>query len=274
MEQRIVQIVMSGWSNGELGIAAAKSSLEQHFIEEFENILTDIREFSYERLVEAGEGSVDKFNTESLLEHMSIEFYSRVLEFYSLMLKRYFRRLFSVCKKCVNELIQASVKAEGWEIERLQSVMESIFNIQLFIVKSNMEKFMKLVNLKKLGANIDFYRFKSYLSAIEAWENYFADEVAAMYNQIHVPTESTIKERFFILKNKLNARYITESKNEVIELFFNNLHRNVINFELKKSLEDDTWQVVDIPTSFYEPIGLLLSGESWSPKKRNQNNTL
>ena len=67
MEDKIVQIVVNGWSNGELGIAAAKSSLEQHFIEEFENILTDVREFSYERLVEAGEGNFDKFNTESLL---------------------------------------------------------------------------------------------------------------------------------------------------------------------------------------------------------------
>lgn len=43
MEDKIVQIVVNGWSNGELGIAAAKSSLEEHFIEEFETLLNDIR---------------------------------------------------------------------------------------------------------------------------------------------------------------------------------------------------------------------------------------
>jgi hypothetical protein len=42
---------------------------------------------------------------------MSIEFYSRVLEYYSMILKRYLRRLFSVSKKCVSELLIISKTA-------------------------------------------------------------------------------------------------------------------------------------------------------------------
>ena len=169
MEDKIVNILLNGWGNGELGVGPAKSALDEHFIQEFENILSDIREFSYDRLVEAGEGSFDKYNLESLLEHMSIEFYSRVMEYYSLILKRYFRRLFSVSKKCLKELIEVSVGAKEWEVERLHSVMESLFNIQLFVVKSNLEKFIQLVNIKKIGANVDYFRFKSYLGVLESW---------------------------------------------------------------------------------------------------------
>lgn len=99
-----------------MGVAASKSALDQHFIQEFENLLSGIREFSYERLVEAGEGNFDRFNMESLLEHMSIEFYSRVLDYYSLRLKRYLRRLFSVSRKCIVELLNVSVSAKDWQI--------------------------------------------------------------------------------------------------------------------------------------------------------------
>ena len=99
--------------------------------------------------------------------------------------------------------------------------------------------------------------------------------MVALYSQIQVPAESTIKERFYVLKNKLNARYVTDSKNELILTFFTNLHKFTLNVELKKSLEDDTWQVVDIPTSFYEPLGVLLSAESWAwNRRRSHNNTL
>ncbi len=30
--------------------------------------------------------------------------------------------------------------------------------------------------------------------------------------------------------------------------------------ELRQAMEDDTWQTVDIPIDFYDPIGYLLTG--------------
>lgn len=80
-----------------------------------------------------------------------------------------------------------------------------------------------------------------------------------------IPTDCPFKDRVYVLKNKINCHSVTSVKVEVTSDFISRIHKNNMD-SLKKAMEDDTWQIVDIPTDFYDPIGYLITGDTWNSK--------
>jgi hypothetical protein len=101
------------------------------------------------------------------------------------------------------------------------------------------EKVVQLLSLKKLSSNLEFDRFKNYIYLFEIWEHFFSSEITELI-KYNIPSDCTFKDRIYVLKSKMNGHLI------------------------KKAMDDDTWQAVDIPTNFYEPIGYLISGDIWT----------
>jgi hypothetical protein len=125
------------------------------------------------------------------------------------------------------------------------------------------EKVVQLLSLKKLSSNLEFDRFKNYIYLFEIWEHFFSSEITELI-KYNIPSDCTFKDRIYVLKSKMNGHLIATNKTEVVLNFVNALHKNIMTAELKKAMDDDTWQAVDIPTNFYEPIGYLISGDIWT----------
>jgi hypothetical protein len=138
-----------------------------------------------------------------------------------------------------------------------------VFNIQLTIIKAVLEKVIQLLNLKRLDSGLEFFRFKTYVGVFEQWEQFFTAEVPELV-KYKIPQGCPFRDRVFVLRSKMNGGLITNGKTELVMGFANNLHKNAMNVELRKAMEDDTWAAVDIPTDFYDPIGYLLTGDVWS----------
>lgn len=98
-----------------------------------------------------------------ILSRMSLEFYTKVLEYYSSLQMKYLRRLFSVCRPLIDYLLECSVAVEESLKQHLHNLVEGVFNIQLTVIKVAMEKVIQLLNLKKLEYSLSFYRFRSYV---------------------------------------------------------------------------------------------------------------
>jgi hypothetical protein len=194
---------------------------------------------------------------------MSLEFFIKVVEYYSSLHMKYLKRMLSVCKPMINYLLSISGKIEKSLRPNLHNLVEGVFNIQLSLIKLVIEKVVQLLNLKKLSNNLEFDRFRNYIHLFEIWEHFFGSEIADLIKYT-IPADCTFKDRVYVLKSKMNGHLITTNKSELILNFVNALHKNVMTVELKKEMDDDTWQAVDIPTNFYEPIGYLITGDTWS----------
>lgn len=86
-----------------------------------------------------------------------------------------------------------------------------------------------------------------------------------------IPAECTYRDRVYVLKSKLNGHFISTSKSELLLNFVTALHKNIMTVELKKEMDDDTWQAEDIPTSFYETLSYLIAGDSWNSTVPSQH---
>ena len=68
-----------------------------------------------------------------------------------------------------------------------------------------------------------------------------------------------------------HGHFISTSKSELLLNFVTALHKNIMTVELKKEMDDDTWQAEDIPTSFYETLSYLIAGDSWNSTVPSQH---
>lgn len=57
-------------------------------------------------------------------------------------------------------------------------LIDKVLTFELAVVQLVLDKVMQLINLKKLGCNSEFYRFRSYMRLFESWELFFSGEAA------------------------------------------------------------------------------------------------
>jgi hypothetical protein len=93
----------------------------------------------------------------------------KVVEYYSSLHMKYLKRMFSVGRPMINQLLALTSTIEEPVRPQLHNLIEGIFNIQLATVKLVLDKVVQLLNLRKLSCSLDFYRFRNYVRLFEIW---------------------------------------------------------------------------------------------------------
>lgn len=92
-----------------------------------------------------------------------------------------------------------------------------------------------ILALKKINVSVDYQTFLKYLSVMDYWIN--NDSELAYYN--------------------INS--LEQTRKELLETYITNLHKQTMTVELKRSMELDIFQPVQIPSDYYQQLEYLFN---------------
>jgi hypothetical protein len=146
---------------------------------------------------------------------------------------------------CTGSLITGFKRLRNLQPDKARSLVEEFLSITVSLCKFVCDKAISFLSLKKLSQDTAIVDFSHYLSQLVFWEN-----VSDAINSLKLFDEKddvNFGEKIIECRIKIQSTFeaLRSTKRQLQEVYIGNMHKNVINVELKASLEDDTWQAVD-----------------------------
>lgn len=124
------------------------------------------------------------------------------------------------------------------------------------------DRIVTFLALKHLTHDTSIVDFSHYLSQLVYWER--ISESICQLEMFQHADEPVFGEKLVEYRVKLQSCFETvrNTKRQLQDVYIATLHKNVINNELKGSLEEDVWQAMEeLPPSYRSMFSFILNGE-------------
>ena len=149
-------------------------------------------------------------------------------------------------------------------------MLEGLINMQSFIFKIIGDKINDLIDMKEIYETTDLMEFKSLIGILDTEEEFIEKKLVPL-STYSCPEDSFLAEKLDEVQSKVPLSIITKNKNQKLRSYLSQMHKFVVESELKDNLENEIWQPIDIPTFYYDSLHYLISGESLNLRSNSLN---
>ena len=149
-------------------------------------------------------------------------------------------------------------------------MLEGLINMQSFIFKIIGDKINDLIDMKEIYETTDLMEFKSLIGILDTEEEFIEKKLVPL-STYSCPEDSFLAEKLDEVQSKVPLSIITKNKNQKLRSYLSQMHKCVVESELKDNLENEIWQPIDIPTFYYDSLHYLISGESLNLRSNSLN---
>ena len=160
--------VVSGWRDGEYATGAIKAALDKFVKERHYVFLSDCRNFCFEAYLREDRDKLENPNLANLIEKTNTLFCSKMFLYYSDMYRTLLTRCFSLVSRTITEMLRVC-RTEQLNLEEKEKVtlmLDGLFSILTFILKSIYDRVLELFELKEIYESMELQDFKQLINVL------------------------------------------------------------------------------------------------------------